>query len=131
MQLQSILLAILTLGATLPGALARDSKWHPVLQVWDIGGVPAKPNQPNEPFSNVGSCGPNIKEGGWGCGRFPIAGSAPRVIYRCTNGKLQKRETCRAGTKNDMCVRNSRRKGKALNPFVAADQLVCVQKKDA
>ena len=82
--------------------------------------------------NDMSSCGPNIKEGKYGCGRFgPGLARTLRVIYVCTNGRLRRRETCKRGSKNDMCVRNSRRKGKAFYPFEAADQLVCVKTKDA
>jgi hypothetical protein len=132
MQFKSIAIALLTLGASLPGATAVNPVWNDVLKVWDIGNVPWKPLDKKEPFSNMGSCGPKIKEGGYACGRFgPGLGRFPRVIYFCQNGKLRKHETCRRESKNNMCVRNSRRKGKAFYPFEAADSLVCVKSKDA
>jgi hypothetical protein len=112
----SLLLTLLILFTT---ALAVKSKWNSLLQVNDIGFVRPKPNQPNEPVSSPGSCG---------CGRFQ---GGMRAIYRCTNGQLQIKETCRKGNKNDMCVRNSRKKGKAFYPFEIAEDVVCVQSKDA
>jgi hypothetical protein len=131
MHFKSTIIALLTLAASLPGATAVNAVWNDQLKVWDIGNIPWGSNK-QEPLMSMGRCGPNIKEGGWACGRFgPGLGRVPRVIYFCQNGQLRKRETCRRGTKNDMCVRNSRRKGKAFYPFEAADQVVCVKSKDA
>lgn len=126
MHFQSLLIALLTLIA---GVSAVNPKWNSLLQVWDIGKIPKRTDK--QPLRDMGSCGSTIKEGGWACGRFPDADSHPRVIYNCQNGRLRKRETCAKGSKNDACVRNSRRKWKAFYPFEAADQVVCVQKKHA
>jgi hypothetical protein len=125
MHFLTLLIALLTLGA---GVSAVKPKWDDLLKVWDIGKVP-KIN--GAPLNNMGNCGSKIKEGGWACGRFPNADSQPRVIYTCQDGRLRRRETCKQGTKNDACVRNWRKKGRAFYPFVEADNLVCVQKKDA
>ena len=131
MHFKSTLVAFLTLAATVPGVTAVNAVWNSQLQVWDIGNIPWTNNKA-EPRMSMGSCGPHIKEGGWACGRFgPGLGRVPRVIYFCQNGQLRKRETCRRESKNNMCVRNSRRKGKAFYPFEAADQVVCVKSKDA
>lgn len=132
MQFKSIVIALLTVGATIPGTTAVKAVYNDNLKLWDIGNVPWMPNNRQTPVQDMGSCGPNIKEGKYGCGRFgPGLARTLRVIYVCTNGRLRRRETCTRGTKNDMCVRNSRRKGKAFYPFEAADQLVCVETKDA
>jgi hypothetical protein len=128
----AIITVLLTLAATLPGATAVKPVWNDQLKVWDIGNVPWMPNNKQEPVKNMGSCGSKIKEGEMACGRFgPGLGRVPRVIYFCRFGQLLKRETCKREAKNNMCVRNNRRKGKAFYPFVSADQLVCVKSKDA
>ena len=132
MQFKSIIIALITLGATLPGAAAVKPVWNDQLKVWDIGNVPWHPGNPKEPFNDMGSCGSKIKEGDSVCGRFgPGLGRVPRVIYFCRNGRLTKSSTCRRESKNNMCVKNSRRKGKAFYPFENGNKIVCVKSKDA
>lgn len=134
MQFKSIIIAVLSLGVTLiPSASAeRPATWNDKLQLWDIGKVGWLPNDKKTPVKDAGSCGGRIKEGGWACGRFgPGFDVNLRVIYYCSNGRLRKRETCNRDSKNNMCVKNSRRKWKAFYPFVTSEQLVCVKRKDA
>ena len=132
MQLKSIILALFTIGATLRGAAAVKPVWNDQLKVWDIGNVPWHPGNLKEPMNDMGSCGSKIKEGESACGRFgPGLGRVPRVIYYCRYGRLLKSQTCRRESKNNMCVKNSRRQGKAFYPFVHPNQLVCVKSKDA
>jgi hypothetical protein len=114
MHLPTLLTALLTLTA---GVSAVNPRWNDPLKVWDIGRIPKRTD--GQPLQDMGSCGSKIKEGGWACGRFPNADSQPRVIYNCQNGRLRRRETCKKGTKNDACVRNWRKKGKAFYPFEA------------
>lgn len=128
----TLLTLLLTLAATFPSATAVNPVWNDQLKVWDIGNVPWTAANKQEPVRNMGSCGSKIKEGEMACGRFgPGLGRVPRVIYYCRFGKLLKREWCKREAKNNMCVRNSRRKGKSFYPFTASDQLVCVKSKDA
>jgi len=56
---------------------------------------------------------------------------ALRAIYACEGGRLKHRETCFEANKNDLCVRNERKKGKKFYPFTPGDRTVCVAKKDA
>jgi hypothetical protein len=127
MQFTTTLLALLTLGATLHGASA--AVWNDRLKVWDIGRVRAKPNDPYTPMTEVGPCN-HVKEGGYGCGSFgPGHDVALRVIYNCQRGTLRRTETCKVNQKNNACVRNWRKKGRAFYPFEPADKVVCVQRK--
>jgi hypothetical protein len=127
MQFTSTLLALLTLGASLHAASA--AVWNDRLKVWDIGRVRAKPNDPYTPVTEAGPC-QGIKEGKYGCGSFgPGHDVSLRVIYTCQRGTLRKTENCKVNQKNNACVRNWRKKGKAFYPFEAADKVVCVQRK--
>jgi len=131
MQLKSLIIAVLTLGATLPGANAVRAVWNDKLKLWDIGRIPGRVNDKQTPLNGMGDCGP-VKERDWACGRFgPGMDVDLRVIYYCNNGRLQRVQTCKRDSVNNMCVRNSRRKNKVFYPFVNPDNVVCVKRKDA
>ena len=129
MHFQTLSTLLPSLFALMASVSAVNPVYHDLLKVWDIGGIPKRPD--GQPLQDMGACGSKIKEGKWGCGRFPHANSAPRVTYICNHGRLRRVEHCKEFSKNNMCVRNSRRKGKAFYPFEPADDLVCVKKKDA
>lgn len=126
MQLKPTIIALLVTGATLPTTSA--AKWNKKLQVWNIGRVPSEPGFPGLAKLDVGKCG-GIPEGGYVCGSFgPGKIVAMRAIYKCTDGKLVRKEVCEERSKNNRCVKNSRRKGKSFYPFQSADKIVCQKK---
>ena len=137
MQLHTLLCTFLALAITLPTASAtreaKDWQWNDELKLYDIGNPRvthwSKPHISGG-LATGGYCGV-IKKGGWGCGSVREKGvTALRGIFRCEKGLLKWKETCHEDSKNNRCVKNGRRKGKRFYPFVTADKVVCVNKKD-
>jgi len=130
MQLQSTLLALLTLAATLPAVSAAT--WNDHLKVWDIGRVDTvKVNGPHrvKPVGVAMACG-GIPKGGYVCGSFEDEGvDALRAIYRCDSRGLVLDSTCYESNKEqNRCVKNGRRRGKRFHPFLNANQIICQSK---